>query len=199
MSLVDRVKNILTAPQKEFEVINGESGNASTITTTYVVPLVLIGAVASFIGYGFIGISYGFLGSYHSVGFGLKMAIWYAVAGILSTFILAFIIDALAPNYGAEKNFDPSFKVAAYSSTASWVAGVFNLIPSLALIAGLGGLYSLYLLYVGLGSLKKSPEDKKTMYFVIVLVVAIVVYIVLGLIASKILYPDLGMGGFRIN
>lgn len=199
MSLVDRVKNILTAPQKEFEVINGEAGNAASITSTYVIPLVLIGAVASFIGFGFIGISLGFFGSYHSVGFGVKMAISYAVTGILAVYILAFIIDALAPNYGAEKNFDQSFKVAAYSYTASWVAGIFMIIPSLGLLASLGGLYSLYLLYVGLGVIKKSPEDKKMTYFIIVLVVAIVVSLVLGYISNRLFYPDYGSGSISIG
>ena len=46
-------------------------------------------------------------------------------------YILALIIDALAPNFHGTKNQLQALKVAAYSSTASWVSGIFSLIASL--------------------------------------------------------------------
>src|SRR6266446_6665673 len=189
MNLIDRVKNILTTPQKEWQVINGEPGNPSAITTTYLIPLILIGTVAAFIGFGLIGMSIGFF-KFKSTELGIKMAIGYAIRSLAGIFILAFIIDALAPNFGAEKNFGKSFQVAAYCSTASLVAGIFLILPSLAIIALLAGLYGLYLLYVGLPILKPTKEkDKATTYFLIILVVAIVVGILLNYIQNQIFYP----------
>src|SRR3546814_17909838 len=47
--------------------------------------------------------------------------------------------------------------VAAYSATAAWVAGVFQIVPSLGWIGAILGLYSLYLLYLGLPILMKAP------------------------------------------
>ena len=189
MNLIDRVKNILTAPQKEWQVINGEPGNPSAITTTYLIPLILIGTVAAFIGFGLIGMSIGFF-KFKSTELGIKMAIGYAIRSLAGIFILAFIIDALAPNFSAEKNFGKSFQVAAYCSTASLVAGIFLILPSLAIIALLAGLYGLYLLYVGLPILKPTKEkDKATTYFLIILVVAIVLGILLNYIQNQIFYP----------
>ncbi len=189
MNLIDRVKNILTTPQKEWQVINGEPGNPSAITTTYLIPLILIGTVAAFIGFGLIGMNIGFF-KFKSTELGIKMAIGYAIRSLAGIFILAFIIDALAPNFGAEKNFGKSFQVAAYCSTASLVAGIFLILPSLAIIALLAGLYGLYLLYVGLPILKPTKEkDKATTYFLIILVVAIVVGILLNYIQNQIFYP----------
>jgi len=190
MNLIDRVKNILTTPQKEWQIINGEPGNPPTITTTYLIPLILIGTVAAFIGFGLIGISLGFGFKIKSTELGIKMAIGYAIRSIVSIYVLAFIIDALAPNFGAEKNFGKSFQVAAYCSTAGLVAGIFLILPSLAIIALLAGLYGLYLLYIGLPILKPTKEkDKATTYFLIILVVAIVVGFLLNYIQNQIFYP----------
>ena len=52
-----------------------------------------------------------------------------------------------------------AFKLVVYGSTAAWVAGVFQLIPGLGLLALLG-LYSLYLYYVGATPVMRVPQDK---------------------------------------
>ena len=36
------------------------------------------------------------------------------------------VIDALAPNFGGEKDFIQSLKVAAFFPTASWICGIFS-------------------------------------------------------------------------
>ena len=110
------------------------------------------------------------------VGWGIKMALGYALRSIVSVFILAFIIDALATNFGSEKNFNKSFQVAAYSATAGLVGGIFLIIPGCIILAILASLYGLYLLYVGLPVLKKTPADKAVNYFVVVFVAAIIVW-----------------------
>jgi hypothetical protein len=184
--LVERVKNILMNPQKEWLVINGEPANPTTITMSYLLPLTLIGVVAAFIGYGLIGVSIGFGIKVKSMELGIKIAISWAIRSIAGVYILAFIIDALAPNFGSDKNFGKSFQLAAYAATPGLVAGIFLILPSLAIIAMLAGLYGLYLLYVGLPILKKTTEDKKTNYFVVVILVAIAVNVVLYVIQNQI-------------
>lgn len=187
--LVERVKGILMNPQKEWTAINAEPANPTNITISYLLPLTLIGVVAAFIGYGLIGINIGFGIKVKSMGLGIQLAIAWAVRSILGVYILAFIIDALAPNFGSEKNFGKSFQAAAYAATPGLVAGIFLILPSLAIIAMLAGFYGLYLLYVGLPILKKTTEDKKTNYFVVVILVAIAVNIVLYVIQNQIFRP----------
>ena len=60
MNIIDRAKNILINPQKEWQVINGEAGNPAGITTSYLLPLTLVGGIAAFIGFGLIGVGTGF-------------------------------------------------------------------------------------------------------------------------------------------
>ena len=190
MNIINRVKNILLTPKTEWDVINGETPNTQNTFVTYVVPLVAIGAIASFIGWGFIGKSYGIAGygwKLVGVSLGIRYAIISLIGGIAGTFLTAVVIDALAPTFKSEKNFGKSFQLAAYSFTAGWIGGVFNILPSLAIIGSLFGLFGLYLLYIGLPKLKKTPKEQVTGYFVASLVTMIVATFVIALILAAIL------------
>ena len=105
------------------------------------------------------------------------------VFALIGTYVLALIIDALAPTFLGTKNNFQALKVAAYSSTAAWLAGIFNLLPSLALLNILG-LYSLYLLYLGLPVLMKAPKEKAVPYTIVVVIAAIVIFGVIGALGS---------------
>jgi hypothetical protein len=63
---------------------------------------------------------------------GLVTACFVLAAAVIGCFIVAYIINALAPTFGATKNNDLAFKVAAYSYTPAWVAGVLQILPPLA-------------------------------------------------------------------
>jgi hypothetical protein len=105
---------------------------------------------------------------------------------IVSVFVCAWVINVLAPTFGATQNMPQAIKVSAYSMTAAWVAGIFGLIPALSILAAIGGLYSLYLLYIGLPMLMKVSADKAMSYTIVVVLVTIVVYIVAGAITRSI-------------
>ena len=188
MNIVERVKKICLSPDAEWPVIAGESTPAVTLITGYVLPLAGVSAVAQLIGSVVIGTSLGPLGTYRMpIGTALGFAITSLVFAVVGVFVLSFIIDALAPTFGAQKNGDLSFKVAAYSGTPAWVAGVLQIIPILGVLAIVGGLYSLYLLYLGLMRLMKSPEDKAVVYTVAVVVAAIVIGVVAFWLRSMLL------------
>ena len=202
MNLIDRAKKILLTPKTEWDVVNSETPNTQSILTTYVIPLVAIGAIASFIGWGFIGKSYSYgFGSVKvsGVSLGIRYALIALIGGIAGCFLLAFVIDALAPTFKSEKDFGRSFQLAAYSSTAGWVGAVLNILPSLAIIGSLVGLYGLYLLYLGLPKLKKTPQEQSTGYFIASLVAMIVASFVIGLILAAILVPKNSIPAAIIN
>jgi uncharacterized membrane-anchored protein len=106
------------------------------------------------------------------------------VLALGSVYALAMIIDALAPQFDAEKDFMQSLKVAAFFPTAAWVTGIFNILPALGILAIVGGLYSLYLLYLGLGELKRTPDEKMVAYTAVVLISAIVLWVVIAVITA---------------
>jgi hypothetical protein len=100
--------------------------------------------------------------------------------------VMALVIDALAPTFGGQKDFMAALKLTAFGWTAAWLAGIFSIIPAMSVL-GILGLYSLYLLYLGLPVLMKSSPDKTVPYLVVVLVVAIVIFVVIGAISSLVI------------
>ena len=112
------------------------------------------------------------------LGLGLLRAIVVYVLSLVGVFVVAYIIDFLAGTFGAQKNLDNAMRVSAYSPTAAWLAGVFNLIPALAFL-GILGLYSLYLLYTGIAGLMRPAADKALVYTIAVIVCAIIVWIII--------------------
>ena len=77
-------------------------------------------------------------------------------------------------------------KVAVFSWTPSWIAGILMLIPVLSPIAMLLSLYSLYLFYLGLPVLMETPKDKTMGYFIVTILVSIVVFILIGVISNAL-------------
>jgi hypothetical protein len=199
MALVDRVKKILLQPNDEWAVINSELTNAGTLYKTYIIPLAAIGPVCGAIGWSLFGISLPFTGAVRlPVTTALtNAAIMYALA-LVGVFLFAVIIDALAPSFGGQKNQVQALKVAAYASTASWVGGVFTLVPALSIIALVCSLYGLYLLYAGLSPLMKSPRDKAVPYAIVIILVGIVLFVVLAAVRRAFLPSMADLGGFTM-
>lgn len=194
-SLVERVKNILMTPKTEWPRIDAEPATIGGIYRNYAMILAAIPPVAGAIGlllFGFsmLGITYR-----PSPQFVIGSAVVQYVLSLVGLYVLAMIIEALAPTFGGVKDRVKAFKVCAYSSTAGWVAGIFGLIPQLAWLALIGGLYGLYLLYLGLPVLMKVPADKAVGYIVATIVAAIVVYLVVGMIAASLIGAFVGLPG----
>jgi Yip1-like protein len=185
MNLVDRVKRILLSPRTEWEVIDAEQTTPAALFTGYIAPLAAIGPLARLIGYTVFGIPLPLMGTYRiPFGSALTGAVIGFVLALVGTYILALIVDGLAPTFNGHRNQIQALKVAAYSSTAAWVAGIFALIPWLGFL-GIVGLYSLYLLYLGLPVLMKAPPEKAVPYTAVVILAAIVLFMVVGVIAGR--------------
>jgi len=122
------------------------------------------------------------------MGWGISQAITSFVLGVIGVFVLAWVINALAPTFGATQSMPQAIKLSAYSMTAAWVAGIFYLLPFLTILAVIGALYSLYLFYVGLPVLMKVPADKVVTYAVVIFVACIILFGVVGMVVGRMTY-----------
>lgn len=177
-ALIARVKGILLQPKIEWLRIDGEFATNKSLFTRYAMILAAIGPVATLIG----GVVFGHV----PIVSALVLAIVSYGLALASVFILGLIINALASSFGGTPNPVQAMKLAVYASTASWIAGIFNLIPMLGLLTVIGGIYSLVLLFLGLPILMKVPEDKKVVYFIVVLIAGIVLGMVMAAIVGAI-------------
>src|SRR6516164_24250 len=172
MDIVERVKAILLTPKSEWLVIERESGDPAFLFTNYVAILAAIPAVCGFIGMSLIGVG--------GIGAGLVSAIVSYLLAFVTVYVLGLIIDALAPTFDAQKNPANALKLAVYSMTPGWIAGIFLLIPLLGILTFIIGLYGFYLLWVGLPPLMKSPEEKSVVYTAAIVICAIIISFVIG-------------------
>ena len=183
--LVGRVKSILLKPSATWDQIAAEPATVGGLFKGYIIPLSLIAPVAGLIGSLVFGRG-GFGVTFKpSVMGALSSAVVDFAMGLIGVYVLSLIIDALAPTFGGQKDRMQALKVAAYSGTAAWVAGIFLIFPPVMLLAVLG-LYSFYLLYLGLPRLMKTPQDKATGYTAAVVVAAIVIGVLVAILTSPL-------------
>lgn len=181
--IVDRVKSILLKPSATWDVIDGEAATTGGLFKGYAAILAAIPAICGLIGGAVIG---GAFGIKTPLVMGLVGAIVGYVLNLAMVFVVGLVIDGLAPSFDGQKNQVQAMKVAVYSSTAGWIAGVFSLIPVLGVLAIIGALYGLYLLYLGLPKLMKAPQEKAFGYTAVTVVVAIVLSLAVGAVIGAI-------------
>lgn len=183
--LVTRAINIIMHPSTEWARIDAEPASVKGLITGYAVPLALIGPVAGLIGGQLFPMSmFGVVYRTPIVGAVITAVVSY-VLSLVAVVVLGLVIDALAPRFGGTSNRVQAMKVAVYSSTASWLAAAFGLMPMLGFLS-MVGFYSFYLLFLGLPVLMKAPEEKKVGFTVATVAASLVVYFAISAVIGGI-------------
>jgi hypothetical protein len=194
--IITRAKSMLLAPRAEWPLVAAEPDTVGGLYSGYIAVVAAIPAIAHFLSSTLIGVSVPFLGAFRvPLAAGITSAVLRYVLSLIGTFILALIVDALAPSFGGEKNRVQALKTVAYASTAAWVASIIGIIPGLGLLAALaGGIYSIYLLNMGLPFTMKCPPEKAIGYTAVSAIVAIIIWWVLALVVGSMAGLGLGIG-----
>jgi hypothetical protein len=136
--LVARAKAILLTPKSEWPVIAGESTTVADLYKGYIIPLAAIPAIFGFLKMSVIGTTVVFAGTYRvGIGAGLTSMVLGYVLSLVMVYVMGLIIDALAPTFGAQKNNIQALKTMAYAYTASWVAGVAQILPGIGFLTAM--------------------------------------------------------------
>jgi len=185
--IIERIKAILTTPRTEWPVAAAEPASVGGLYAGYIAIVAALPAIASFIkgsliGYGGFGIT---IRTPFTLGI-IAMVLGY-VLSLVMTYVVALIINALAPTFGGQKNQVQALKTIAYAWTAYWIASIGTIVPWLGWLIGIaGGVYSIYLLYLGLPHTMKCPPDKAAGYTAVSVVIAIVLGWIIGLVVAGV-------------
>ncbi len=185
VGLAARVRAILLRPTETWTEIAAEPATVRGLFTGYVMSLAAIDPVCA--GVGRLVFGERALGAVYRppilaaliegvIGYGLALA---------SVWALAVLIQLLATPFDGVRDRLTAFKVAAYASTAGWLAGVVYLVPALGALALIGQLYTLYLLYRGVEILLR-PRGR-TLSYVALVVVSYIVVVMLAISLTKLL------------
>jgi len=186
-NLVQRVVNIITKPKQEWEIIATEQPDTIKLIGGYALILALIPALSAFIKYGIIGFS--FMGyTSRSIASGIQTGLIQLLSAVIGVYLLAWVIDLLAPSFDSQKNFGRSLQLAVYASTPQWVAGILLLLSTtMSMLIMLISLYAIYLLAVGMPVLKGTPKDKVVGYVALTIIAMIAIGVVMALVIGGIL------------
>ena len=187
MNVIERAKAILLKPAETWPVIDGEPATVASIYKDWLVVMCAIPVVCAFIGFSLIGFSMFGYGGRIPVLWGLERMVTHYLVSLVGAFVLALLVDALAPTFGGTKNQLSALKVVAYGSTAAFLGGLFSLLPSLSFLGLIAACYSIYLVYLGLPVLMKCPQDKAAAYTAVVIVIGFVAAIVLGALSALVM------------
>jgi len=182
--VIQRARSLLVSPRTEWPVVAAEPATVTDLYRDYILIVAAIPPVCEFVKVSLLGYAWhGFRVYRRGIGAGLAAAIVEYVISLIAVYVLAVIIESLAPNFGGQPNRVQALKVAGYSYTASWVAGFAQILPGLyALFALAGAIYSIFLLYLGLpGTMKVVPEQAGG-YTAVIAIIAFVVGWVIALV-----------------
>ena len=187
MDVVERAKAMILSPGVEWRTIGPEPGDAGYLFTSYAAFLAAIPPVCAFLRHNAFGWGPALRHAHHHGFFsGLFGGIVHYLATFVALYVMAVVIDGLAPNFSARKNPQNALKLAVYSMTPAWVAGVFALIPGLGFLRVFALLYAVYVLWLGLPVLMKAPSDRTGPYALAIVVCAIVLSIVVSALVGPI-------------
>jgi hypothetical protein len=176
MKLIARVKTILVDPTAAWPQIEKDIGDPALLLRRYVAARALVPPLAGFVGATLVGVvtPSGAIAR-ASLFNGAAGAIFGYVMSCATVLVLGLIIALSSPLFGGQRNFNNAFKLAVYSFTPVWIAGIFLVLPGLHFLALLG-CYGAYLLWLGLPLLTKTPQDQTANF------TAVIVACALGLI-----------------
>jgi hypothetical protein len=187
---IGRLKGMLFSPRTEWAVIAEEGISTARLYSGFIGPLAILDALIAFIHVSIVGTTEPLSGTVRvSLSGGLITASLVVACGLLGIFLIALIIDGLAPLFGAARNLRAASAVAAYSSTPVWLATVFVPFPTLWPTLQVSAvIFHTYLLYLGLHLLMKAARDRVLGYATTIVLCTILLHIVFTMLSA-------GLGG----
>lgn len=186
--VIQRVRSLLVSPRAEWPVIAAEPATIADLYRDYIMIMAAIPPVCQFIKTSILGYAWhGFRVYRVGIGPGLTSAVLEYIVTLLAVYLLAVIIESLAPNFAGQPDRVQALKAAGYSYTAAWVAGFAQILPGLyGLFALAGVIYSIFLLYLGLPSTMKVLPERAAGYTAVTAIIALVLGWIVAVITRGI-------------
>ena len=202
--IVERIKAILTTPRTEWPAAAAEPATVQNLYAGYIAIVAALPIIAGFIKGSLIGAGAFGITVRTPIGMGIVGMVLHYVLALAIVYVVALIINALAPTFGGQKDMVQALKTVAYSWTASWIAGIAVIVPWLGwLIAIAGAIYAIYLLYLGLPHTMKCPPEKAGGYTAVSVIIAIVLSWIVGVIVVGVIgtaaMTGAAMGGMHVT
>ena len=162
---------LILTPGLAWEEIANEPASVDRLISRYIVPLALLAPIATVIGMKTFDASWDPAHGYLVP----PELIWAAGAAtlfatIVSIFALAGIFVLIAPMYGSSRHYPSALKVATYGAVPLLVAGATLVLPVMAMVAVVALCHTLFNYWLGVRHVLAVPEEARTEFVGISLV-----------------------------
>jgi len=190
--ILGRLLAVMKNPRGVWSSIKNDGDSIFDVYRKYLVFLVAVPVVCFFIGMAIVGETDPYQAEKSRIPFfgGLAYAVVHYLLLLANIYILAFLLDFLAPKFGGTTNRLDSFKLVAFSMSPIFIGGLLNLIPDMSMLGVLFGLYGLYIFYLGCDTMIPVPEEQKNKFLIAAIVSMFLVGIIIGAI-SMFFYPNI--------
>jgi len=180
-ALANRVGNMLLHPMTEWQVIKDESATYKDVLFRYVAVLAVIPPAASIAGRYILDRKISDSVIQSTFGYiVLTNLLWYCMY-VLNVVIAGAVITAIVTTPESRWSGLQGFKIAAYSFTPFYVAGLIAVFPYMGWILYVAIFYSIFLLYQGIIFLLSARRRRAAAYAIASFLSAAVIVSVMNL------------------
>lgn len=180
--IIDRVKLVITEPKTCWPQLQQSPETPTELTISFVAPLVILGAIVSFVSLAIIGMSIPGVGLVRLSFFGTLISQIVGVAlRIGLVFVMAKVVEFIAEKFGAATDYNKAFKLVAYSMVPGMLAALtvilpwfLYVLPAIAL-----AIYGIYIFHQGVPSAVSIAPEQHVKFTVVAILCTIVVNIVI--------------------
>lgn len=181
--IIERVRGVLAEPKREFVTILKEDQRKTRLFLNYVLPLLVLYAITTYIG----NVLFGAVTIRQGSGIVIKSIIHGMLVQIATLYIGGIIINEVLPLFHVPKNGRKTFALLAYTLTPIYISMILaGLLPGLSKLIYLLGLYSILLFWFGAESLIEMPQERRQLFvplsFLMIILLYLAIRVVLGAI-----------------
>ncbi len=178
---------MIVSPTREWASVAADREPWLAVALRYVLPLAAVPAVAWMIGQVLFPadlVTWASASRARAPGTIARAGAIAFCGSILWVTVLAGAFGALAPLFGARRDWGRSWKVAAYGTTPLWIAGVLLVKPVLVGVVPIAMLHCSYLYYAGLQIVAGVKQSAAAEYVGVVLFLALAASTLLGAVLA---------------
>ncbi len=186
MGPITRIRRLLLTPRTEWRAIAAEDAGIARLYVRHILPLAGVPVVGAFARLVYRAT---LRGRFDIAAWGLVNALVSYAAALAVPLMAAAVLAAMGSRFRSSGRLTDALRLIAYAATPFWLAGIFYLVPGLALLAIPAGLYAVYLFYLGAPAVMRTPQDHVVPFMVVAALSILVASALTNFVGTNLVRP----------
>ncbi len=198
--IIGIAKDVLLNPKGCWEQLKARQETIADIYKNFLIPIMVVVTICSFIGKTFVGISVPFVGTWKAPFMSaLGGSIVFFVLQLAGIYVAAMVLEYIAKKFDVTVSRVDAFKLMSYALVPSYLAGMLMIIPALGILGFILGIYALYVYYCGIPVMLGIPQDRQMSFFWISFIAFVVIGVVFSLVVGIFMpKPSIDLSAIKI-